>query len=220
MGSTASSLGKETEFFRGIVRQKLVGDRTLTIKGHKTRFYAGDQSLGRASDEPLKFSKGLIAAILLLVIFLVAVAIIGIPAMNSHKISGQTVSQSGIQFKIEDLNRSNTMEAGTRAAFMFNVTSPVEGTVYFGVYTAPTPGMHENFTLFNMTSQTFQLPSGVNVSYPNENALTGTSQAIFQVTISPDVSSGNLSLVFMVLQPVSSSQTSGQGQGFMLTVMT
>ena len=114
------------------------------------------------------------------------------------------------------------MKAGTTATFMFNVTSPVTGTLYFGVYTQPLPGTHQSITLDNMTSQNFQLPHGVNASYPNGNVMVGTSHgtASFQLTLSPSVVAGNLTLDFMVLQPVSSSQVSGEGHGFTVAIQT
>jgi hypothetical protein len=155
---------------------------------------------------------------------LVLVVAVAIPALNPQRTvsQSQTVSQSALQFQIEELNQTNTMNAGTTATFMFNATSPVTGTLYFGVYAPPAPGTHQNLTLDNMTSLNLQLPTGVNATYPNGNAMVGTSNGIasFQLTLSPTFPAGNISLTFMVLQPVSSSFTSGEGHGFTVTVQT
>lgn len=165
-----------------------------------------------------------ILTILVVGVIIVLAVVIAVPALNPQRTSNQseTVTQTGLQFQIQELNQTNTMKAGTTATFMFNITSPVTGTLYFGVYTEPPPGTHESITLDNMTSKNFQLPSGVTISYPNGNVMTGTSHgtASFQLTLSPTVPTGNLTLDFMVLQPVSSSQVSGEGHGFTVAVQT
>jgi hypothetical protein len=166
-----------------------------------------------------------IFTILVAGIILVLVVTVAVPALNSKRTSNQseTVTQSGIQFQIQELNQTSIMKAGTTATFMFNVTSPVTGTLYFGVFTPPVPGRYnQSITLDNMTSKNFQLPHGVNASYPNGNVMVGTSHGIasFRLTLSPTVPAGNFTLDFTVLQPVSASQVSDEGHGFTVTVQT
>lgn len=163
-----------------------------------------------------------ILTILVVGVIVVLVVTVAIPALNRQRTPSQseTVTQSGIQFQIEGLNQTNTMKAGTTATFLFNVTSPVAGTMYFGVFGPPPPGIHENLTIANMTSQNLQLPHGVSATYPNGNMITGTSHgtALFQLTLASTIQAGSFTLSFMVLQQVTSSVVSGEGRGFTVTI--
>jgi hypothetical protein len=165
-----------------------------------------------------------ILTILVAGVIVVLVVIVAIPVPNSPRTSSQseTVTQSGIQFQIQELNQTNTMKAGTTATFLFNVTSPATGTMYFGVYVPPPPPTRENLTIANMTSRNLRLPHGVNATYPNGNIIAGTSHgtALFQLTLAPTVPAGNLTLSFTVPQQVSSSVVSGEGRGFTVTIQT
>ena len=166
-------------------------------------------------------NKGVLAILLVIVIILAAVSILFVARLRTNESnSSQTSTATGYYFQFQELNQSNTMSAGTTALLIFNVTSPVNGTIYYGVVSAPVPPPHQNFSMQNMTSQDFQLPSGVQVNYPNGNMITTQGTAVIQVTLSPTITAGQVSLVFEIMQQYGPSNVNGQGHGFALTVLS
>ena len=105
--------------------------------------------------------------------------------------TGNTQTSSGLSYSIEirSLNSSMSVNAGSTVDFMFNVTSPVVGPLYFYASDVPAPGSHTTLNLQNVTTGNIELPPGVQVSYPTGQAVFGTSHAILtlRVTFAPTV---------------------------------
>ena len=162
----------------------------------------------------------------LLVVFLVVITIsaatilfVGIPLINQLQPTQSTTTFEGYYFQFEELNQSSIMKAGATALFLFNISSPVNGVMYYGVLSSPPPAFHQNITMQNMTSKDLELPSGVRTSYPYGNMLTTQGTAEIEITLSSTVPVGQLELEFMILQEDSPGHIDGQGHGFNLTVL-
>ncbi len=157
---------------------------------------------------------GLSLVVALLVVSVFGYALFGRP-------TGNTQTSSGLSYSIEirSLNSTMSVNAGSTVDFMFNVTSPVVGPLYFYASDVPAPGSHWSVRLQNVTTGNIELPPGVQVSYPTGQAVFGTSHAILtlRVTFSQAVN-GTVGLAVGALQQVSPDQVLGDGSGFYITV--
>ncbi len=133
--------------------------------------------------------------------------------------STQTVTAAAYSIGIQPLNSSMSATAGSTVDFMFNVTSPQVGPLYFYASYVPAGGSHWTVNLQNVTTGNIELPSGVQVSYPTGQAVFGTNHAILtlRVTFSQTVN-GTVGLVVGAIQQVSQDQEVGHGSGFYITV--
>ena len=133
--------------------------------------------------------------------------------------NAQTSTAAVVSIGIQPLNSTRTAAAGSTVDFMFRVTSPEVGPLYFYASDVPLGGSHWTITLQNVTSNNIELPPGVQVSYPTGQAVFGTNHAILtlRVTFSQNVN-GTVGLTVGAIQQVSPAQTVGYGSGFYVTV--
>jgi len=131
----------------------------------------------------------------------------------------QTSTLSSYSIGIQPLNSTRSATAGSTVLFMFNVTSPMVGPLYFYASAVPPPGSHWQMNLQNVTTEDIALPSGVQVSYPTGQAVFGTSHAtlVLKITFSPSLD-GTVGLVVGAFQQVNEQQTVGHGSAFYITV--
>jgi len=154
-----------------------------------------------------------------LVVVLLVASVIGYAFYERTGGNAQTSALSAYSIGIQPLNSTRSATAGSTVVFMFNVTSPMVGPLYFYASAVPPPGSHWQMNLQNVTTANIALPSGVQVSYPAGQAVFGTSHATLalKVTFSSSLN-GTVGLVVGAFQQVNQQQTVGDGSGFYITV--
>ena len=154
-----------------------------------------------------------------LVVVLLVVSIFGYALYGRATGNAQTSTDVAYPIEIRALNSSMSATAGSTVDFMFNVTSPKVGPLYFYASDIPAPGSHWTVRLQNVTAGNIELPAGVQVSYPTGQAVFGTSHAILtlRVTLAQTVN-GTVGLVVGAIQQASQDQEVGYGSGFYITV--
>jgi len=159
----------------------------------------------------------------LLALCLAVLVVAAVSGYTVYRVSAagntQTSTLAGYSIAIQPLNSSRTVAAGSTAVFLFNVTSPMVGPLYFYASDIPAPGAHWMMNINNVTQNSIELPQGVQVSYPTGQAVFGTNHAILtlMVTFSPTLN-GTLGLTVGAYQQVSQTQVVGYGSGFYVTV--
>ena len=154
-----------------------------------------------------------------LVLILLVASVFGYALYGRATATSQTTTAIAYSIGIQPLNSTRSAIAGSTVDFMFNVTSPQVGPLYFYASDIPTPGSHWSVKLQNVTTGSIELPPGVQVSYPTGQAVFGASHAILtiRVTFSQAVN-GTVGLTIGAIQQVSQDQSVGYGSGFYIAV--
>lgn len=154
-----------------------------------------------------------------MVVVLLVASIFGYALYGRMTGNAQTSTAAVYSIAIQPLNSTRSAAPGSTVDFMFNVTSPQVGPLYFYASDVPAPGSHATLNLQNVTTGNIELPPGVQVSYPTGQAVFGTNHAILtlRITLSQTVN-GTVGLVVGAFQQVNQAQVVGYGSGFDIAV--
>jgi len=132
-----------------------------------------------------------------------------------------TTVQNALSLSAEVMNSSITLPISGRALVDFHVNSTASGTFYFEAIPNDTIPSIVQFSYLGDTGHfpiTYEgLPDGLNASYPDGQALSGTSQGVLAVEVTAGAATppGNYTLYLCVYQE---SGTGGEASAFPFTV--
>ena len=107
---------------------------------------------------------------------------------QNHQQSGTTITASAVAIRIQLMNQTSTVKAGSRETFAFKLTPGLNGTFYFAL-----SDQRVNMTIDNVTSGDVKLPEGVQATYPEGETITGaTNQTMISVQLTFSSSLGGL----------------------------